>query len=144
MKVSQAETRLKTLLAKAGFEKRYPDPGLAWQVFKQFSREAADCADDGFLFQAGCYDFTGESLFYLDFVRQFTIEDETGEYDHMEQLHIEFVCPPDPVLEKMQTSLWAYDFDDLDAFFSAVESMQAFQLALMYAGWKCEIYQEEI
>ena len=82
------ESRLKKLLRKSGFDPNHPDPQLAWRVFKEFSDQNVACAEDGFLFQAGSYHFTGSSLFYLDFVRQFSMQDETGEYDHMEQLHI--------------------------------------------------------
>ena len=144
MDVSQAQSRLKDLLGKAGFDNGNPDPKLAWQVYKQFARERVSCADDDLLFQAGSYRFTGEDLFYFDFVRQFTIEDQDGNYDHMEQLHIEFTRQPDQLLKKIKIDLWADDIDHSGSFFSTVESMSEFQLAISYPDWKCNIYQEQV
>lgn len=126
------------------FSLNNPTPSLAWKGYKRFSRKEVICADDGFLFQIGCYNFTGEQLFYLDFVRQFTIENKQGEYDHMEQLHIEFTRQPTPELEELENNLWAYDFDSPSAFFSAVENMKEFQVVITYSNWHCEIYQEKV
>lgn len=144
MEVSQAKSRLKTSLSKGGFDSNSPDPKIAWQIYKRFSQKKVACGDNGFLVQLGCYSFTGELLFYLDFVRQFSIYSEDGEYDYMEQLHIEFTRKPDEELKKIDTNLWAYDFDSLRSFFSAVENMREFQLAINYSGWKCDIYQHVI
>jgi hypothetical protein len=144
MNVSQAKPRLQKLLSKADFNRSSPEPEIAWQVYKQFSDQKAGCEDNRFFVQLGCYRFTGELLFYLDFVRQFSIYSDDGEYDHMQQLHIEFTRKPDEALKKIDTNLWAYDFDRLDSFFTAVENMKEFQLAIHYSGWKCEIYQHKI
>ena len=144
MKPSQAKTKLKRILNEVGFSLDHPNPALAWEGFKQFSREEVTCANDGFLFEAGCYDFPGELLFYLDFTRQFTIEDETGEYDHMEQVRITFSRQPTLELETLEASMWADDFIDLPAFFAAVEGTRAFQVAITYPDWQCEIYRGDV
>ncbi len=144
MRTSQAEARLKKLLKKNGFDKNDPNPQIAWRVFKEFSGENVTCAEDGFLFQVGCYDFTGKPLFYLDFVRQFLMDDATGEYDHMEQLHIEFTRQTNHDLDRIKANLWAYDFESLAAFFSTVEHMPEFQQVMIYGGWKCKVYQHVV
>ena len=99
--------------------------------------------EDGILWQVGCYDFTGEKLCYLDFVRQFSFSNN-GEYDHMEQLHLEFTCTPTAVLSQLERNQWAFDYPSLGAYFRAVESFPEFQTALKSSPWKVELRQEEV
>ncbi|WP_342541976.1 hypothetical protein MHH33_13060 [Paenisporosarcina sp. FSL H8-0542] len=62
-----------------------------WNEFKSFGRQPVEGEEEiALLFQCGVYDFTGEKLFYFDFVRQFSVY-EDNEYSGMEQLHCEFV-----------------------------------------------------
>ncbi|MED4224420.1 hypothetical protein [Neobacillus cucumis] len=52
-----------------------------WEIFKDFGRKPVEGIEDKeILFQCGVYDFTGEELFHLDFVRQFTVYDEDEHY----------------------------------------------------------------
>ena len=142
MQTSEAEDRLKAMLAVAGFDIKDPNPQIAWNVFKLFTQEPVVCADDGVLFQCGL--FLSSGLFYLDFVRQFELENEDGEYDHMEQLHCEFTCKPNKQLHELGKNLWAYDFESLNEYFAAVENLAEFKTAISQTGWQCKIRQEEV
>jgi len=144
MQTSEAEKRLKAMLADAGFDMKRPNPQLAWDVFKSFMQEPVDCADDGVLFECGIYDFTGKELFTWGLVRQFSI-DVDGEYDHMEQLHCTFRCAPTKELRKLEISLWAYDFGTMHEYFSKVEGLNEFQSPLQSPqNWTCEVEQWEV
>ena len=84
----------------------------------------------------------GSSIF--DPVCQFEIRDAEGEYDHLEQLHCELTCPPTDALEDAQANLWSFDYPTADAFFSAVEDVPAFQLAIGQTGYSISVYHEEV
>ena len=106
LKTSDTEARLKTMLLESGFDFEEPDPQLAWEVFKSFAQEPVESAREGILFQCGVFGFGAtQKRFYLDFVRQFELEAGNGEYDHMEQLHCEFICEPNSELEKVEKNL---------------------------------------
>ena len=144
MEVNQAEDRLRQLLAESGFDFNNPNPMLGWQVFKQFVQEPVAVADDGVLFQLGVYEFTGSEQCHFDFTRQFSVDDEKGEYDHMEQLSFLFLCDPTEKLRQIETNRWAYDFPALEAFFAEVEGMEAFQMAMAQDKWHCRVSQWEV
>ena len=144
MQASEAEQNFRAMLYDASFDPLNPTPLLAWETFKSFMRESVDCADDGVLFECGVFSFTGEDLFYLEFVRQFSFNDDAGEYEHMEQLHCTFTCAPTDELVKIQKNLWGYDFESLDEYFSAVENLREFQIATSQTGWKFELQQWEV
>ena len=78
-------------------------------------------------------------------VRQFTIEVD-GEYDYMEQIHLELIYPADGRLGGLKETLWTYDFnDDIPAFIAAVEESPAFNIPLEeYHALAADIYQDEI
>lgn len=128
------------MLSEAGFDFQEPNPRLAWRVFKEFVRRPVECADDGVLFECGVFTFAGDEQFWLDFTRQFSI-DVDGEYDHMIQLHCTFMCVPTAELRQLHTNLWAYDFDNLDEYFAAVESLTEFQTAIVQSNWSCVLHQ---
>jgi hypothetical protein len=144
MLVTEAEGQLKGMLKAEGFDISKPNPQIAWNVFKSFVQKPVECADDAVLFQCGTFSFTGKDLFYLDFVRQFSIDDEDGEYDHMEQLHCEFTCNPNKELNPLEKNLWSYDFKDLNDYFAAVENLSEFQTAINHQDWECLVEQEEV
>jgi hypothetical protein len=143
LEVEQALPRFRQILEQAGFDTQRPSPRTAWRVFNDFVREPVACADDGVLFQCGLSRFTGEERFYLDFVRQFSIEVD-GEYDHMEQLHCEFTREPTALVRDLDWNQWAYDWPDLERYFAHVESQQEFQLAMAEAGWTFDLSQEAV
>lgn len=116
-----------------------------WETFKAFCKEPVE-GEEGkeILFQCGVYDFTGEELFYFDFVRQFTVYEE-DEYSHMEQLHCEFVFNPSNELRKLEESEFYFEENgDIDDYFKDIEKLQAFNIPLKLKPIKLEIYQEEI
>ncbi|MGN7376551.1 hypothetical protein [Bacillus sp. FSL R5-0397] len=116
-----------------------------WETFKAFSKETVEGEEDKeILFQCGVYDFTGEELFHLDFVRQFTIYEE-DDYSHMEQLHCEFLFKPTSELKKLKVvEEWSMDYDDIDHFFNHIESIPEFKIPLTLKPIKSAIYQEEL
>lgn len=144
MEVDQAENRLRQLLSVSSFDFDAPNPMLGWQVFKDFVQEPVVTFDDGVLFQAGVYEFTGSEQFHFDFTRQFSIHDAKDEYDHMEQLSLLFLCDPNEKLRQIKTNRWAYDFPSLEAFFAEVESMDAFQSAMTINQWRCRVSQWDV
>lgn len=113
---SNPEKQLNELLAKGGFTSSNPDPAVAWGIFKQFVVKKFKCHQDDLLFQCGIYNFTGEQLFYWDLVRQFSYT-KNGEYDRMEQLHIEFVFKPLSKFVDVEKSVWSSDFDSIEKLF---------------------------
>ncbi len=143
MQTSKAEEQFRMMLAAAGFDAENPEPSIAWKTFKSFVREPVDCIDDGILFECGVFNFTGKSLFYLEFVRQFSFDD-VGEYERMEQLHCTFTCLPTNELLPIQKNLWAYDFETLDEYFVTVENLREFQMAMGQSQWKFELGQGEV
>ncbi|GBC62445.1 hypothetical protein DENIS_3417 [Desulfonema ishimotonii] len=138
IKVDDAESRLTELLEISGFNVSEPDIQKAWSVFKQFAKETVDCNKDSILFQTGCYG--GKCSF--DFVRQFLIHDEDGEYDHIEQLHMEFTCELTDKLICIEKNLWSDHFDCLEDYFEKVESLTEFQEAMECDFGQSEVYQE--
>jgi hypothetical protein len=144
MQTSEAEEQLRMMLVAAGFDGQNPEPSVAWETFKSFVREPFDCADDGVLFECGVFNFTGEDLFYLEFVRQFSFDDDAGEYERMEQLHCTFTRLPTAELFTIQKNLWAYEFASLDEYFAAIENLQEFHIAMSQSQWKFELKQGEV
>lgn len=144
IKASKAEKYFNDLLQKAGFSAVKPDPVVAWNIFKEFSKVKVDCADDSLLFQCGVYNFTGEDLFHWSLVRQFSFE-KHGEYDHMEQLECVIYYAPCLELKNIETNLWSSDCDSIDDFFKRVENLKEFQIIFKdYKPLKADIQQEEV
>src|SRR4051812_23971325 len=97
--VKNAESYFKEKVGKDDY-----DIKQVWETFKAFCKEPVEGEDDKeILFQCGVSDFTGEELFYFDFVRQFTVYEE-DEYSHMEQLHCEFLFKPTDELRKLEVA----------------------------------------
>ena len=142
MEVSEAESRLRQLLIEAGFDFKSPDPLKGWEVFKAFVQEPVKCSHDGVLFECGVYNWNRQGdRFYFGFVRQFSI-DADGEYDHMEQLHLDFDCMPSAHSRGLATNLWLQDFgDDYKTYFESVEALPQFQQGLQHVGWGCKVEQ---
>lgn len=140
----KAVRELNTLLNRAGFKDDDPDINILWEVFKKFSEVKFNAADDALLFECGTYNFTGEDLFHWGLVRQFSFE-RRGEYDHMEQLHIEITFDPEEDLLAFQDTVWTYDFKSLDEFFEAVEKLESFNYPWKkYKPRGVRIFQERV
>jgi hypothetical protein len=143
MSPQDTKHKLKQMLIEASFDFDIPNPSIAWSVFKNFSSLPVEDVEDGILWQLGSYNFTGEKLFYLDFVRQFSFYDE-DQYNHMEQLHIEFTCIPTIELLTLKRNKWAFDYLSLAEYFKDVESFPEFQIVLKHRSWVVSIYQEMV
>jgi len=144
IKVNEAKELLIKMLNESTFNFDSPNAKLAWETFKKFLNTKIDCADDGTLFQCGVYRFAGEDLFYLEFVRQFSLE-EDGEYHHMEKLRFRLDFKSNTELKDLKTNLWSYDCNSIDEFFSKVENMNQFNIPIEnYVSFQCEIEQGEI
>src|SRR5438552_18488214 len=94
MEVSQAADRLKQLLVERGFDMDHPQPRQAWEVFKQFANEPANCADDTLHCEISVSEKTGTEQCYLVLSRRFEINDEEKFYDHLEITRLIFVTNP--------------------------------------------------
>lgn len=133
------------MLAEAGFDRDRPDPRIALRVFRAFAEIPVDCADDALLFQAGTYSFTGPELFSLHLTRQFTHEEEDGEYAGMEQLHCIIYYDPTPELRALDRNLWSSDCASRADFFARVEAMPEFQIpAHRHTAVRAELDQENV
>jgi hypothetical protein len=120
------------------------DINKVWDVFKGFCKEPVEGEEDKeILFECGVYNFTGKELFHFGFVRQFSIY-EDDEYDHMKQLHCEFLFKPTEELRTLEATEWSMDYDDLDVFLNHIENLQEFKVPLKLKPIKSEIYQEEV
>jgi len=139
----EAQDHLKSMLLSGGFRFESPNPTVGWAVFKKFVASPVEDVEDGILWQVGTFDFTGEKLCHLDFVRQFSFF-ENGEYDHMEQLHLEFTCSPAPSLSALERNEWAFDYPSLDVYFAQVESFPEFQAALSHSPWRVRLRHEQV
>ncbi|MCM3666272.1 hypothetical protein M3204_17790 [Mesobacillus subterraneus] len=137
--VKQTESYLKNKIGEDT-----DDIKKVWETFKTFCKEPVEGEEDKeILFQCGVYDFTGEELFHLDFVRQFTVYEE-DEYSRMEQLNCEFLFRPSDELSKLETEEWSMDYDEVDDFFNHIEDLQEFKIVSNLKPIKLEIYQEEV
>jgi len=137
--VNNAESYLKNRIGEGT-----DDIKKVWEIFKSFCKEDVEGEDDKeILFECGITDFSGEELFFYNFVRQFSIYNDE-EYSHMEQLHCNYLFKLTDELSKLETGEWSMDFDDLDEFFNHVENLQEFKIPLNLKPIKSEIHQEEV
>ncbi len=149
IKVEHAEATLLHMLESAGVELQSPDVESFWRVYKEFIRipvEVEAGEDDALLFQWGRDDANdvAEGSFYLDFTRQFCIDDEDGEYEHIEQLSatLRYAQGVEPGAEA--GNFWSYDFgNSFDRFVDGVESSEVFRrLRAASQPERLEIMQE--
>ena len=143
MIVKNAEARLNKLLIREGMDIACPNPFMALKAFRAFAKETVDCAEDLFMFQCGVFSLSGEKLFHLVFVRQFTIEEEEG-YDQLSQLYIEFTCKPNESLTALSTILWAEESTSMELYFERIENSTEFSTAMVESTWDCKVHQEAV
>lgn len=141
-----AEALLRKMLKENGFQPKSPDVKIAWETFKAMCDVKFECEEDELLFETGVYDFSGKDMFFLSVVRQFTIIEEDGEYDYVEQLHMDFLYEPVPELAEFSETIWTYDFeDDFGGFFEAVEKSQVFcAVRESFIPVEFELYFDEV
>lgn len=125
IKPSEAKKTLENILKNLNFDMKNPNVDLIFSAMKEFSKIKVDCSNDDFLFQCGVFDFTGVDMFYLDFVRQFVIYEDSN-YDHMEQLHFEVMFMPNKELENFLVVEWSTD--NLEIYFDKIRLLDEFLL----------------
>lgn len=118
-------------------------PAAAWEAFKAFGRGLETSHDGrdriGLLVQFGTYDFSGQPRFYFDPLCQFELSDQDDEFLGYEQLHCELSCAPTPATAGIQANLWSFDFADVEAYYSAVEAMPEFRVAMALPSYDLAI-----
>jgi hypothetical protein len=140
---ADALAHLRAALASAGFREDAPDPDTAWRAFRAFAAVPVAVEDDALLFQCGVWSFTGRPMFHWNLTRQLT-RDGRGDDDAMEQLSLTILYEPVPGLQDVETSLWSYDFADVDAWAAAVQALPEFAAAKAQPPAGCEISQEPV
>lgn len=145
-KTQDAEAILRKLLKEKVFSYKEPDLSTAFDAFREMSRLAFDCAEDELLFEAGCYDYDGRELFCVSLVRQFTVIEEEGEFDYIEQLNLDFLYEVTAQVKELIETVWSYEFeDDFDKFFEAVEEREGFRIALeQMRAAEVDLYMDEV
>jgi hypothetical protein len=136
---------MKRMLGEAGFDFEDPDPVTAWEVYKELVRARLQLKEGRILFRAGACGFRRPKYsFCLEFYLFFRV-DYDGERVE-EQLLLQLKCnlPSRFTLKKVPTSLCPRDYADLDDFFTTVERLDEFQMALSLTSWTCEISQEPV
>jgi hypothetical protein len=113
------------------------------KAFTAFAKETVECAEELFMFQCGVFSFFGKRLFYLVFVRQFTIE-EKGESDQNVQLYVGFTCKPNESLTPLSTILWAREPASMELFFEKIENSTEYNTAIAESLWDCKVNQENV
>jgi hypothetical protein len=148
--VGDAEERLRELLGEAGLDLERLDPRQTWDVFKAFASEPVegpgpDSGDDMCLFEYGVYDWSDGKgpRFHWGFCRQFSLYDEAGEYDHMEQLRCDLFFEVTPDLEQLTLSgIWSDD--DLARWIEEVEAQDGFRAVVGLVPVESRVQQEEV
>lgn len=142
---TRAERLLRQRMAAEGLDGKAPGLVEAMRLFRGFTAEPFDCAEDALLWETGTYRFEDEHFFFASLTRQFTLEEDGG-YDHMEQIHLTLRYPPETASAVPEAALWSFDCgEDFDAFFAAVERDTAFlALATGPAPLRCDVVSEAL
>ena len=140
MYISEAEDRLKQLLAESGFGTDSPHLQPGWEAFKRFIREPIRRCTEVVTVETGVDTRTGVEASYVRLSRLCEVNDEEKYYDHMEILGFLFLASPFDTLCEHPFSLSDIRFPSVEAFFTAVEQLPVFQAALAHAPWQCRVH----
>jgi hypothetical protein len=134
--IANAETHLKQRIGN-----NTDDLIKVWETFKLFAKEDVEGEEEkAILFQCGIYDFTGEKLFYYDFVRQFNDEED----GHIQQLHCEFVFETLKEFKQLEASEWYFGSNgEIEEFLNEIENLEEFKIPLNHTPLRLNLYQEE-
>lgn len=151
MNISEAKEHWESLIALLDKPNNIVTPSeILDSLVKFYETHPCDGCDpredaDMLLFQCGVYDWGEGRNFEVDFVRQFIINHENGDYDHMEQLHFTFYYPPeDAGMSKIEFNIWNNDCSDLAAFRERVEEAEGFRLAVRATPSRTQIIQHQV
>jgi hypothetical protein len=137
MRSEQARGELERRLREAGVDvanPRWDDVGRALAAWQRFALDVRfedvpppEHDGDMLLVQWGTYDWGGGEAFELDFTRQFSFEDDDGEYEGMQQLSCTFRFPPTNELRAIgEWNQWGSP-EDADAIVTGVEATPGFR-----------------
>lgn len=144
MHTDQAQGILECILREIGCGGKSMNLRQALEAFRKFSETAFDCADDLLLWETGPFNSGDGTRFLCSLARQFSIEAD-GEYDHMEQLHLELFFDPAHLSSTPAVTLWSSDCgDSFPAFFEAVEKTDPFRLLGSAYALGYKLYFEEL
>lgn len=143
--VDEALPVLETRLRQASFKPDEPDVRAAVNVFREFSAQPVEVADDVLLFECGVFeDHDGEQRFLWSLKRQFT-HGEDGEDGPMEHLQLNFYFPVRDGDDERNLVEWSSDHSSGDEFWDHLETLPEFQEGLSRgAPDAMEIFQEEV
>jgi hypothetical protein len=143
--VDEALPVLETRLRQASFSPDEPDVQSAVNVFREFSAQPVDVADDVHLFECGVFqDHDGEERFLWSLKRQFT-HGEEGDEGPMEHLQLNFYFPVRAGDDDRNLVVWSSDHASVERFWEHLESLPEFRDAFERgAPDAMEIYQEEV
>ena len=120
---------------------------IAITFYETYPCDGCDPQEDAdiLLFQSGLYDCGKGKNFEVDFVRQFILNDDAGEYDHMEQLHCTFYYPASLAEGKnIDFNVWSIGCSSLADFRTKVTEADGFRLALEAKPRRIRIHQEQV
>ena len=86
-----------------------------------------NCAEDDLLFETGVFEtLYGKDTFSMDFVRQFSKNDENDVYEYMEQLHITLIFKNNEKLTNLSCAVWSIDYDSQSEFLQEVRKLKPY------------------
>lgn len=103
-------------------------------VFEKMCARPID--NDMLLFETGTYEFSEETYFFFNLVRQFPNEDE--EYY---QIHVDIMYKPDSGNQGFQAAVWNEDIEG--DFFDYIRSSKAFEYSSSAEIEKINIFMDE-
>lgn len=148
-KAEEAQQELVALLERRWGVINQLDIHRFWPVFQQFAHTqfGVPAEDDLLLFECSLQKTAGESTFYAGFIRQFSINSESGAYSHMEQMGCNFYYPALKHLRGFEETLWSDETDGETGFasyFSVLESLPVFQALTLITPERSELWNSKI
>jgi hypothetical protein len=137
MNHSEAEKRLGLLVEATGKPQNELTPAdlldIAVNFYEMYPCDGCDPQEDAdmLLFQCGVYDWGEGKNFEVDFVRQFILNDDDGEYDHIEMIRFTFYYPATLTEGRsIEFRIWSKECSSLAEFRQKVTEAHGFRLAL--------------
>ena len=150
MRVDEAEKRLREHLLASGLDLDRLDPLKTWESFRSFAAQPVEGTgpnrdDDMCLFEYGVFDWADGKgpRFSWSLVRQFSLNDGSGNYDHMEQLRCDLFFEPTPELEALGADA-RWSGADLAAWARQVEALDGFAAGLGNQPVESAFGQEQV
>jgi len=140
----EAEARLTEMVEQSALDPAHLDIWEGWKVFKAFVREPVPTEDEGITAQATRVTTTdGLDLVYLNFIRQFTALEETGDTP-VGYVGMEFAFEWTDLKLGDDIEVWSYDFPTFEDFAAHVEQLPAFHQAAAVRALESDIVSGEV